>query len=116
MKLGERVEERRQAIGISQAELARRVGISQSTMNSLINGDARTSRSLHKIARELKTSPEYLSGETDDPTSGVPDSPLASARARELLECFDSLRPDEQAALLQIARSMAAGSRGGGRR
>lgn len=67
MSLGQRIEERRVLIGISQAELARRVGIGQSTMNSLINGDSRTSRSITRIAKELRTSPDYLMGETDDP-------------------------------------------------
>jgi len=72
MTLGSRIEERRKAIGISQAELARRVGVRQSTMNSLIKGDSRTSRSLVQIARELRTSPEYLLGTTDDPDEGAP--------------------------------------------
>jgi len=72
MTLGRRIEERRLAIGISQAELARRVGIRQSTMNSLINGDSRSSRSIVQIARELKTTAAYLIGDTDDPSAGAP--------------------------------------------
>lgn len=77
MTLGMRIEERRKQIGLSQAELARRVGIRQSTMNSLIRGDSRTSRSLLKIARELQTTAAYLTGETDDPDEGAPPPPPA---------------------------------------
>lgn len=72
MTLGQRIEARRTAIGISQAELARRVGLRQSTINSLINGDSRSSRSILQIARELGTTPAFLAGETDDPDLHAP--------------------------------------------
>lgn len=52
---------------MSQAELGRRVGLDQSTINGLVRGTAQTSRHLHRIARALGTTSEYLSGETDDP-------------------------------------------------
>nr|WP_315384180.1 S24 family peptidase [uncultured Sphingomonas sp.] len=66
MSIGERIEERRKAIGISQAELARRVNLGQSTINGLIRGGSRSSAHLHKIASVLRTSVQYLAGETDD--------------------------------------------------
>ncbi|WP_267348721.1 helix-turn-helix transcriptional regulator [Sphingomonas sp. GM_Shp_2] len=69
MTIGERIEERRKALGVSsQAELARRVGISQSTMNGLIKKPYRWSPHLARIARELSTSVEYLLGESNDPS------------------------------------------------
>ncbi|MCB2048551.1 MAG: helix-turn-helix transcriptional regulator [Novosphingobium sp.] len=60
---------------MSQAELARRVGITQPSINHLVKRGAAGSAHLHKIARVLVTTPEYLSGETDDdsPGAGVPD-------------------------------------------
>ncbi|WP_454886149.1 XRE family transcriptional regulator [Sphingomonas oryzagri] len=84
MTLGARIEERRQALGISQAELARRVPMSQSTMNSLINSDARTTKHLHKIARVLETTPDYLTGEIDDPDAGATPSPTPETVAEQL--------------------------------
>lgn len=75
MTLGQRIEDRRKQIGISQAELARRVGIRQSTVNSLIRGDSRSSRSIVQIARELHTTPAYLTGSTDDPDEGAQPTP-----------------------------------------
>lgn len=73
MTIGERIDERLKAIGISQAELARRVGVGQSTINGLIRGESRGSKHLHVIARTLRTSPAYLIGETEDP---APDAPI----------------------------------------
>ena len=62
-------------MGISQAELARRVGVRQSTINSLINGDSRSSRSIVKIAQVLHTTPAYLSGDVADPDENAPLPP-----------------------------------------
>lgn len=62
---------------MSQSELARRVGISQASVFRLVKGEAYGSKHLHRIARELRTSPSYLSGETDDPDEGAPPPPPA---------------------------------------
>lgn len=70
--------------GLSQSELARRVGISQSAIHKLASGGAYGSAHLHKIARELGTSPAYLSGETDDPVEGAVPLPSAEAIAEQL--------------------------------
>lgn len=56
---------------MSEAELARRVGVRQSTMNALVRGESQTSRSLWQIARELETTPEYLLGQVEDPSVGT---------------------------------------------
>lgn len=70
--------------GLSQSELARRVGVSQSAIHKLASGGAYGSAHLHKIARELGTSPSYLSGETDDPSEGAVPLPSAEAIAEQL--------------------------------
>lgn len=66
--LGERLLELLRLRGISQAELSRRVGITQPAVNHLIKRGTGGSAHLHKIARVLETSPEYLAGESDDPS------------------------------------------------
>lgn len=58
--------------GLSQSELARRVGISQSAIHKLVKGGGYGSKHLHRIARELGTTPAYLTGEINDPTEGAP--------------------------------------------
>lgn len=72
---GARIQERLDLLGISQAELARRVNLRQSTINGLVKGGQRTSGYLHIIARELQTTPEYLNGETDVADAGVAAAP-----------------------------------------
>ena len=85
MIIGTRLQERITAAGLNQSELARRVGINQSTINSLVKGDSRSSSHLHKIARELGTSIAYLEGETNDPSSGA----LAAPTAEQVAAMFD---------------------------
>jgi phage repressor protein C with HTH and peptisase S24 domain len=61
--LGERLSARMSELGLSQNELARRVGVSQQTIWKLVSGESTNSRFLHKIARELETTVEQLTGE-----------------------------------------------------
>lgn len=69
--LGDRILDRLAACGLTQSELARRVGVTQPAINHLIKRGASGSAHLHKIARELQTTPEYLTGETDDPSANA---------------------------------------------
>lgn len=107
MTVGERISERSQQIGLSQSELARRIGIGQSAINHLVRGKSRSSAHLHRIARELGTTPAYLTGETDDPDEDAPVEAPLSYNERELLDCFAALNHVQQSALLTIAKSMA---------
>ena len=107
MTLGARIQQRINELGISQAELARRVGIRQSTLNSLINGTSRTSRSLLKIAHELQTSPEYLTGDVDDPEDEVSNHAAYSHEEFSLLSSFRKLDALDRQALLRVIDAMA---------
>lgn len=102
MSVGNRIKDKLSAMGISQAELARRVKISQPTINALVNGDNTGSRHLHRIAAELQTSPAWLSGETDD------DSPVAMAPSalEELSNKYDLAMIPE----LELGYSMGGGA------
>lgn len=103
---GARILERLSTLGISQSELARRVGVSQPAINTLIRGKGRHSAHLHRIARELRTTPAYLEGETDDPTLEAPEEPFLSSVERELVEIMRSLAPAQQQTLLAFLKSM----------
>lgn len=100
--VGDRIEERLTKLGISQSELARRVGVKQPTINALIRGGNTTSKHLHRIAAELETSPAYLAGETDN------DAPVAVAPSalEALTEKLDLAIVPE----LEIGYSMGAGA------
>jgi phage repressor protein C with HTH and peptisase S24 domain len=110
MVRGDRIEELLKAKGWSQAELARRIGVQSTTIWKLVSGEGQGSKHLHKIARELETTPEYLTGETDNPApprdflarrvrEGVPDNPgLADRRLG-----FRGKEPEHDPDLVEIA-------------
>jgi transcriptional regulator with XRE-family HTH domain len=108
--VAERLKAALQAAGISQSELARRVGVSQPTIYRATHGKLYGTRYLHRIARELGTTPAYLSGETDDPLGEAPDAAPLTFDQRRLLDCFTALPPAPQQALLTIAITMAGQS------
>jgi len=107
--IGSRITERLKLLDkMSQSELARRVGLTQGTIAQLISGRSRSSSHLHKIARELKTTPAYLTGETDDPSSDAPDISDIDSETRELIELFSAMSPSDRGALMHVARSMGS--------
>lgn len=106
MTVGQRISERLKALRMSQAELARRVGVDQSTINGLVRGSARSSQHLHRIARELRTTPAYLSGETEDP-QGDAVLPEITLEERDWLDMLRVIAPKDRKALMQLARTLA---------
>ena len=96
-------------LGMSQSELARRVGVSQQNIAHLVSGNANGTKNLHRIAVALGTTTAYLAGETDDPDADAPSPTPLDSEARELIDHFAGLSPADRRALLQVAKSMAAG-------
>lgn len=78
MILGARIRERIAATGSNQASLARAIGVSPQAVSKMVNSDTTDTAKVYQIARELKTSPEYLTGETDDPTPGLVPAKVAT--------------------------------------
>ncbi|WP_256731270.1 helix-turn-helix transcriptional regulator [Sphingomonas sp. dw_22] len=67
---GDRVAARISELGTSQAAVARALGISQQAVGKIVKGETHNTAHLVRLARTLQTTPEYLLGETDDPTPG----------------------------------------------
>lgn len=88
--------------GISQAELARRVGVAQATIAKLVGGQTYGSKHLHIIARELNTTPAFLTGEVDDPAEDARQLPTATSVADQL----DAVMLSE----VQVSFSMGGGN------
>lgn len=108
---GGRIEQRMKEMGLTQAELARRAGVSQPTIFKLIRENKTGSRVLHKVARVLQTTPAHLTGETDDPDGDGPDEPTLTSDEAELLELFRAIEPKERAAFMVLVRSIATNAR-----
>ncbi len=108
MSLGERITERLEALGISQSELARRARVPQTTINSLIKAGRRSTPHLLKLARALRTTPAYLTGETDDPTGDESNFIGLDTQDRELLDSFRELDASDRKAVLRITRALVA--------
>lgn len=102
----DRVQERMKACGVSQAELARRMGVTQGAVAKVANNNPNGSSFLHKLARELQTTSEYLTGEIDDPEAGAPAEVPLDYFQRELLDLVAMLTPADKKAVMQIVRSM----------
>lgn len=95
MTLGGRIEGRLKALDLSQAELARRARVPQTTMNGLIRGNSRTTPHLIRIAQALETTAAYLMGETDDPTAEFSEMVL-SADEQELIRTYREMQDGDQ--------------------
>lgn len=109
MSLGDRIRTRLKQIGMTQAELCKRAEVPQSTLNSIIQRDSRSTPHLVRIATALRTSPAYLTEETDDPDSPVPDLAM-SFEERELLGLTRRLeRADFEAVTYLIRRLVGVG-------
>lgn len=86
---------------ITQAELARRVGVTQPTIAKILARPG-GSKYLHAIARELETTTGYLLGEIDDPSPDAIPLPSATSVAEQL----DAVMMRE----VEIGLSMGGGS------
>ncbi|BCA60226.1 S24 family peptidase [Sphingomonas sp. HMP6] len=80
----DRVREMLDACGLSQSKLARRVNVTQGAIAKIVSNNPGGSAHLHKIARALGTTSEYLTGETDDPSLGALPTVTSEAIAEQL--------------------------------
>lgn len=70
---GDRVRSAREALGLSQSDLARRIGTSPQAIQAIEAGKAKTSKHLHKIAAALQKPAFWLAGDAAYTlTSGLP--------------------------------------------
>lgn len=72
MIIGDRIRQLIAERGTSQAALARNIGVSSQAVSKMVLGGTTDSPKLYQIAKFLGTTPEYLTGETDDPSSPPP--------------------------------------------
>ena len=66
MSIGRRVKQARKSAGLTQSDLAKVVGIKQSTISELERGDSRSTSYIALIARACGVSAEHLEGITEN--------------------------------------------------
>lgn len=83
MTIHRRIKERREALGLSMEALGERVGVVWQTIQQWekeVGGTAPKRERLHKVAEELKTSPEYLLfGDKGESANATASSSLSGA-------------------------------------
>jgi len=81
--LGDRIRQARARLRMTQAELARRIGISLTAMNAIESGDTdpRASR-VKAMAEVLGVSTDYLLGHITHDVPSVPQPPAKRRRRR----------------------------------
>jgi len=92
--LKQRITEKRIAVGITQAELARRSHLTPSAISQIENGSRfPTLPTLYKIADALNVSLDYLIGRSN---SSEIEFPVISTGMQDFLNDFKLLSPEDQ--------------------
>ncbi|MEP9401883.1 helix-turn-helix domain-containing protein [Sphingomonas silueang] len=105
----ERLAARIDELGLTQAQVARSIGLQPPSINRLVRGKHAQTRHIFGLARAVRTSPEYLTGMTDDPDADYADHPELTPEQTEWLELFDALDAASRNSLMQIARTLVTG-------
>lgn len=108
MTVGDRIDAILRERRWSQSELARRTGIPQTTINSLIRRGSRASPHLVNIARELGVTPAYLTGDTPNRNDEFPTNALSN-RELELLTMTRSLPESDRQLVSNLIFRLAQG-------
>lgn len=113
MSIGARIRAAREQIGLSQAQLARSLGITRSACSQweASDGTAPKRERLEQIAQLLGVSYEWLATGRSGPESAVGEPPARyasglTAEQREMVELFDALSHDSRRSLLDFLRAL----------
>ena len=107
MTIGDRIRYKREELGISQDELARRLGYkSRSSINKIELGLQNLSQSKIKaIADTLQTTPSFIMGWTDE--NNMPISGTRDGHETEAMQLFESLSEAQRIEALNYLRYLA---------
>lgn len=119
MDIGDKIKLRREELGMSQDELARKCGYASRVSISKIESGQRDvpKDKIAVFARALRVLPEYLMGWTDEDGMEISDEDLATAEARQqlaerpdlkaLLDAGGKLSSEDIANVIRIMESMS---------
>jgi transcriptional regulator with XRE-family HTH domain len=84
--LGERTKTRRIELGLVQADLAKKVGVSQQAIEQLENGEVQRPRYVADLAQALGVSLKWLQGKTDDKAPHLAAADLGTLMVRGFVQ------------------------------
>jgi transcriptional regulator with XRE-family HTH domain len=85
MSIGQRIKETRRHRGMSQSELAKRVGLTQATLSDLENDKSRGSAKIASIANTLGVRPFWLETGRGSPESQESEAPTTLSTATPII-------------------------------
>lgn len=108
MDIGERIKRRREELGLSQSELARKVGYtSRSTINKIEkDGRGISQDKIVAIAKALRTTPSYLMGWEDEEVANL------TAMQEETMAKFLMLSQEHQLVVSNIIDTLTEQEKG----
>ncbi len=109
MAIGVQVERCLEAKGWTQSRLARITGLPQSTVNSIVRNDPRSTPHLQTLADGLSVSPSVLMSNAPIPVLDAPESTILTAGESAWVEIYRALDERSRAALMHIAQTMVTG-------
>lgn len=97
LTVGERIESRREQLGLKQYQVADSIGVTRTTMSKYENGvNIPNAEILAKLARVLQTSADYLCGLTDSSTPHGTDWVCTDQIDRQLITNIRKLSREDQ--------------------
>lgn len=111
MTIGQRIKERRKALGISADALGKKLGKDRSTVFRYENGDIEKLPIdiLRPIAEALLTTPEYLMGWSENEKEQPTDTDRLSEKRKKLMDFVMSVPDDKAEMLLRVMKSIVEG-------
>lgn len=119
MDIGEKIRLRREELGMSQDELAKKCGYASRVSISKIESGQRDvpNNKIEPFARALRVLPEYLMGWTDEDGITIQEEDIAAAESRQaladrpqlraLLDAGSKLSDEDVANVIRIMESMS---------
>lgn len=116
MKIGDRIKYRREQLGMSQDELARRLGYKSRSSINKIEKDASglPQTKIAAIANVLETTPAYIMGweetkKKNDIASDIAVRLVKDSEFLSVVEVISKLNPEQLASIKQVANVLLKG-------
>ena len=107
--VGQRIKARRQALNMTQSQLADQIGVTFQQVQKYENGSNRVSAArLYEIANVFDVSITFFFETVTQDENGATTDPLSDKASIEVMELFTKLNAAQKDAVLSFLRSVAA--------